>query len=57
MTTTSWAPIAMIIILFILVIAGAGMFALGFLVGRRSRAAESQRSFDVVSTVQDEKQH
>jgi len=44
-----------VIVLAILIIGGAGLFALGFLVGRRSRLAE-QRGFDVVA-VHDDKQH
>jgi hypothetical protein len=45
---------AMIVIILILCLLGAGLFALGFLVGRRSRPAV--RGFDVVA-VPDEKQH
>jgi hypothetical protein len=45
---------SMAVIVTILIIGGAGLFALGFLVGRRSRAM--QRGFDVVA-VHDEKQH
>ncbi len=46
---------SMVVIVTILIIGGAGLFALGFLVGRRSRATD-QRGFDVVA-VHDEKQH
>jgi hypothetical protein len=42
------------IAVIILVVLGAGLFALGYVVGRRSRPAEV-RGFDVVSV--DEKQH
>jgi hypothetical protein len=44
----------MAVIIAILLIGGAGLFALGLLVGRRSRA--TVRGFDVVA-VHDEKQH
>ena len=45
---------AMIVIIAILLLAGGGLFALGYLVGRRSRPIV--RGFDVVAA-HDEKQH
>ena len=45
-----------VIVLAILIIGGASLFALGFLVGRRSRLAE-QRGFDVVAVHDESKQH
>jgi len=44
------------LVLLILIVTGAALFALGFFVGRRSRPAGEQRGFEVVS-VHDEKQH
>jgi hypothetical protein len=47
--------ISMIVVVAILLIGSAGMFALGFFVGRRSRA--DQRGFDVVAVHDESNQH
>ena len=47
--------IGMIVVVAILLIVSAGMFALGFFVGRRSRT--EQHGFDVVAVHDESKQH
>ena len=44
-----------VILLAILIIGGASLFALGFFIGRRSRA--DQHGFDVVAVHDESKQH